>query len=279
VYDPLGYRTGRPSGGGGGTGAIDKAIDEALSGGKKASPSYPGGYRSDRSLSDPGVASLPKALQDSYLRGTYTPPGSASGHGVPGAAGTATTGVGGAGTGAAGAGTAKPPSLDFEAELDPYIQRQIQRYEQRFDVDNTKRAIDRSNLGIADAAALSAADAKANMASRGILGTGTGAAYLQKRIFEPARQQAAKAAADIAFANEQRLDALTLGGTGLMTAPSAIALGQQRLGLDAWSRAQEDARLRAAMEQSTEAARRAEELARLQMILNLADDAGSEYEY
>jgi hypothetical protein len=231
-------------------GSIDKAIDELLNPKKKQAGPPP-----RRGPGAPGVSP-----EDAAQAGSG-----------------ATTAGGGA---AAGGGTAKPPKLDFEAELDPYIQRQIERYEQRFDVDNTQRAIDRANLGIADAAALSAADARAaNLSRRGILGSATGDVYLQKRIFEPARRQAAEAAADIAFANEQRLDQLVLGGTGLMTAPSAIALQQQRLGLDAWSRAQEDARLRAAMEQSAEAARRAEELARLQMILNLADDYGSEGYY
>jgi hypothetical protein len=134
--------------------------------------------------------------------------------------------------------------------VSPYIKEQIDRYRSRFDKDTTARAIDRSNLGIADSAALMASDAKANMARRGVLGSGTGAAFLNKNVFAPAQRQAAGAAADISLGRERDLDALTLGGTGLMTAPSSIALADRDLALRQWMAQNEDERARAALAQA-----------------------------
>jgi len=116
-------------------------------------------------------------------------------------------------------------------QISPYLLSQIGRYEDRLSNDTTQRAIDRSNLGVADAAALMGADARANLAARGILNSGAGAAYVNRRITQPALRQAAQQAANISLGRERDLDALVLGGTGLMTAPDAVALENQRLAL------------------------------------------------
>lgn len=156
--------------------------------------------------------------------GGYVPPG-----------GFAAGGAGArAGAGAARGGVAAAPGAtgtSNTAQISPYLLSQIGRYEDRLSADTTKRAIDNSNLGIADSAALMAADAKGRMAGRGILNSGAGDAFVNKRITQPAQRQAAGAAADIALGRERDLDNLVLGGTGLMTAPDAIALDSQRLAL------------------------------------------------
>ena len=117
------------------------------------------------------------------------------------------------------------------AETDPYLKELVDKYRSRFGVDNTERAINRSTTGIMDAAALGAADLKGNLSSRGLVGSEGGNAFLAKRVFGPAQRQAAGAAADIALGNEQRLDALTLGGLGIMNAPGQASRADRGLAL------------------------------------------------
>ena len=136
----------------------------------------------------------------------------------------------GGGTGLGGGGGAGG-QLTNVAATSPNIQTQIDRYAQRLSADPTQRAIDRSNRSIADSAALMASDAKANMARRGVMGTGTGDAFLQKRVFQPAQRQAAEASTQIALGRERDLDALVLGGVPLMRAPDEIALSRQNMAL------------------------------------------------
>lgn len=152
---------------------------------------------------------------------------SSSGAGTGGAAAPPRTGTGtglGSGGGAGGA-------LTNVAATSPNIQKQIERYAERLSADPTQRAIDRSNRAIADSAALMAADQKANMARRGVMGTGVGDAFLQRRVFDPAQRQAAEAATQIALGRERDLDALVLQGTGLMRTPDELAIQRQNLAL------------------------------------------------
>lgn len=118
-----------------------------------------------------------------------------------------------------------------EGAVPDYLMGAVKRLEGRSDASNTARAIDKSNAGIADSAALLAKDAKANMGSRGVMGTGVGNAYLQKNVFQPAQRMAAKGASDISQGEQTRLDNLALGGTAVLTAPSQIALANQGLNL------------------------------------------------
>jgi hypothetical protein len=113
------------------------------------------------------------------------------------------------------------------AQNDPHLDDLWKKYQDRFSDDNTKRAIDRSNTGIADSAALLGKDARASLADRGALGTGVGAAFINKNITAPAQRQAAGAAADISMDAEKRKDALVLGGVGLAGAHSDLAVRQQ----------------------------------------------------
>lgn len=144
--------------------------------------------------------------------------------------------VGGGPQPATSAAAAPAAISEFSSHVEdnPDLRWLADKFKSRFDTSNTKRAIDASNLGIMDAAALGAADAKGAMASRGVLGTGTGASFLNKRIFAPAQRAAAGAAKDIALDEQHRLDALTLGGLGIMKAPSDLALGQNAQALQQW---------------------------------------------
>jgi hypothetical protein len=115
------------------------------------------------------------------------------------------------------------------AGADPNLGWLIDKYKGRFDSNNTQRAIDKSNLGIADAAALLGKDAQAGLAARGARGSGVAGAFIQKHITDQAQRQAAGAASDIAQGEQSRLDNLTLGGLGIMKSPADIALSQQGL--------------------------------------------------
>jgi hypothetical protein len=158
----------------------------------------------------------------------------------------------------------------ISAEESPYIKEQMDRYRERFNVDNTKRAIDKSNLGIADAAALGAKDLRANTSRRGIHGTDAGSQFLQKNVFDPAQRAAAKAASDIVLQRERDLDALTLGGTGLMMAQDQVNLANRQFGLQARESDRADERFRRQMEEDE--MRRREEAARWAAMTNAIDD-------
>lgn len=150
------------------------------------------------------------------------------------------------------AAPAAPTTWTNEGAVPDYLNRAVERYEGRFDTSNTARAIDRSNAGIADSAALLAKDAKANMGSRGVLGTGAGDAYLQRNVFQPAQRMAAKAATDLSLAEQDRLDRLAVGGTGVLALPSQVALANQRLNLDQMTAMNQDQRARESMDMQRE---------------------------
>lgn len=220
--------------------------------------------RKQRSASDMDWSQFGKQadqMRGAYLAGTYTPLDFDS---VPGV-GDNPQNPGGSGGGST-----------TTAQTSPYLEEQINRYRQRFDVDNTKRAIDKANLGIADAAALSAADAKAGQSRRGVLHTGVSAQQNARNIFEPAQRAAAKAASDITLQRERDLDALVLGGTGLMTAPDQINLANREFGLRQMESDRADQRFRTQLEQ--EERRRREDAARwLAMTDSLGDYGGGSY--
>jgi hypothetical protein len=190
--------------------------------------------------------------------GTTSNPLGGGGTGVPGYAGGGGYG-GGSGDGSGGGTT-------NTSEASPTVQEHIQNYRDRLSADTTKRAIDRSNLGVADSAALLASDAKANMSRRGVLGSGTGDAFLNKRVFEPAQRQAAAQAANISLQRERDLDALVLGGTGIMRLPDEIALANRGLNLEQLRGDREDQRYRGEIER--EERRRREDAARWQAMLS-----------
>lgn len=130
-----------------------------------------------------------------------------------------------------------PSNLNNTAQNDPQLAELYQMWKGRMGADTTKRAQDRSTASIMDAAALGAADLRGgNLARRGLVGSGAGDTFLQKRVFAPAQREAAGKAADIALGRERDLDAMVMGGLGIAGAQGnanradrALAL-QQYLG-------------------------------------------------
>ena len=122
---------------------------------------------------------------------------------------------------------AAPVTSTNTSEISPYLKKALGRLDERFSEDNTKRAIQDSNLGISDAAALSAADQKGGLSRRGLVGSEGGATFLSKNVYQPAQRQAAKAAADITLAQQARKDNLVLGSQGLVQAPDQINLANR----------------------------------------------------
>jgi hypothetical protein len=115
--------------------------------------------------------------------------------------------------------------------------------------DNSKRAIDHAVLGTMDAAALGAKDMGANMARRGISGTGAGATFLNKNVFQPAQRTAAGQATDISLAEQARQDDLAKSLQGPAGNIAGNNLQNRQFGLNTWQAQQNDARERAQMEQ------------------------------
>jgi len=151
--------------------------------------------------------------------------------GAPGAARPGSSAAAAASGGAADPAGAAATGSTTTTQVSPYLTSQIKRYEDRFKSDPTENAIRRSTQGTMDAAALATADAKGSLSSRGVLGTGIGATFNAKHFTQPAIAQASKSAADIALGREGQLDNLVLGGTGLMTAPDTIAMGNRGQGM------------------------------------------------
>jgi hypothetical protein len=168
------------------------------------------------------------------------------GGGLPGAAGAGggAGGAGGAGGGVPGGGGAgsqvqlSPAMQAFQRQQqeqidrlkaagpDPNLQTQVNRLGERLSTDTTGRAIDRATSSIADAAAAQKAGAKTEAARRGTLGTGLGD-QATGGIDEAAKRLKAGAAADISLGREKDLDALVLGGQGIMSAPGQYGMQQQ----------------------------------------------------
>jgi hypothetical protein len=148
---------------------------------------------------------------------------------------------------------------------DPNLQTQVDRLGQRLSSDTTQHAIQRASGAIRDQASGQQAALKTQMARRGISGSGVGD-QLAGNIDARSQRAQAGAASDISLGRERDLDALTLGGQGIMAAPgqysmnrdnqdlSGIAGGvsaanpaaqlqhqQQQLGLQTWQAGQNQA--------------------------------------
>ena len=121
-----------------------------------------------------------------------------------------------------------PSATTNTSAQDPNIAWLIDKYKGRFSADNSQRAMDKSNAGIADATALLGKDARAGLASRGALDSGVAGEFTAKHITDPALRAAAGAASGIALGEQQRQDNLTLGGLGIMKSPAEIAIQQQQ---------------------------------------------------
>jgi hypothetical protein len=144
-----------------------------------------------------------------------------------------------------------------QPNTDPNLQTQVNRLGQRLSTDTTQHAIDRAQGNIRDQAAGQQAALRTRNARSGVEG---GAAMQMGQNIDARSQRAqAGAASDISLGRERDLDALTLGGQGIMSAPgqftqnknntdlgqiaggigaantpAQLQLGQQNLGLQQW---------------------------------------------
>lgn len=112
-----------------------------------------------------------------------------------------------------------------ESTPDQRLNTLYDQYQQRLGADNTKQAIGRASLSIADAASGQKANLAEAAAARGITGTGV-ASDLGGRIDEAARRRQAGAATDITLQRENAKDALVLGGLGIAGAQSNLNLAR-----------------------------------------------------
>lgn len=148
-------------------------------------------------------------------------------------------GAGGAGGAGGGGGTASSSDLTLRAEKSPDLERstnvfedqmkklqdqsqkvdqnlqfQVDQYKSRLGEGPTTRAIERSASAIRDQMAGMQADAEQAGAA-----TGRGKGFQAGAIGEAGQRALAGSSADIALGRERDLDALTLGGQGIMAAP------------------------------------------------------------
>ena len=149
-----------------------------------------------------------------------------------------------------------------QSRTNPNLQTQVDRLGQRLSTDTTQHAIGRATGAIRDQASAQQAALKTQMARRGISGSGVGD-QLAGNIDARSQRAQAGAASDISLGRERDLDALTLGGQGIMSAPgqfsmardaadlgaisggvsaanpaAQLQLGQQNLGLQTWQAGQ-----------------------------------------
>lgn len=170
------------------------------------------------------VNGMPQILGDTPpMPAGWQPGGGVAGGGAGGGAGVrAGALLGGAdGGGNTAVNTAAPV---------PGLQGAIDRFNSRFDADQTKRATDRVFTGAKSAAAGLNNDLDAQMARRGIGGSGLDARG-RSQIAEAAARAAAGGAANIQMAQQDRLDRLATAGPGIEMMPANLALAQQGLGL------------------------------------------------
>lgn len=155
-------------------------------------------------------------------------------------------------------GTGAPTGFNSTAQDDPRMVEAYDIFKGRMSADNSQRAIDKAVGGTMDAAALGAKDLGANMARRGISGTGTGATFLNRNVFAPAQREAANQASNIALGEQDRQDRLAAGLQGPAGNIASMNLQNRRFGLDQWQAQQSEAAQRAEMERRA----RDEELAK-----------------
>lgn len=110
------------------------------------------------------------------------------------------------------------------ATVDPNLQYQIEQYKARLGTDNTQHSIDRAGSAIRDQMAGLGEQADAAGAA-----AGRGPGYQAGAIAESGQRALAGQAADIESNRQAQLDALVLGGQGIMSAPGQQAQGYQAM--------------------------------------------------
>jgi len=181
-----------------------------------------------------GVVSPGPAISAAALQAAAAAAGGAGGAGGGGAGG-----AGGPGGPVAGQFQLSPGVGNFisqqqaqidkmkAAGADPNLQAQIDAYKTRLSADTTGRAIDRAGSAISDAAAGAKSARNVELARRGVAGGGVGDQQLGQ-IDQAAARAKAGSAAGISLGREAQLDALTLAGQGIMSAPGQYGLAQQQ---------------------------------------------------
>ena len=120
------------------------------------------------------------------------------------------------------------------AAPDPLLSSAIKTFQDRAKADNTKRATDKVFSGAKSAAAGLNNDLDAQMARRGIGGSGLDA-RARTQVSEAAARAAAGGAANIQLGQQDRLDRLAQAGAGIAAMPAQLALQQQGLGIQQMS--------------------------------------------
>lgn len=111
----------------------------------------------------------------------------------------------------------RPPTAD------PLLLEQVQNLRNRMSADTTKQAIGKAQGNTADVAAGAAQAARERASAQGTAGNVEG---VQQGIDERSQRIQAGQATDITLDREKQLDALTLGGQGIMSAPGQRELTQ-----------------------------------------------------
>lgn len=175
-------------------------------GGSGSGPQVPGGATQIPVPGGPGAVPVPGGPNPGY--GAYPPPGAPPPN-IPAASSTAApnpvlSDALGRIYGAIGATPGADPLLD----------EQVNNYRDRLSADTTQRSVDKANLTIGDAAAGASQVAKERAAAMGGGEEAAGA-----RIDDAKLRAQAASTSGIQLGREAQLDALVLGGQGLMGAP------------------------------------------------------------
>lgn len=160
---------------------------------------------------------------------------------APAAATAAPRGGGGGGAGyVAGSAQPDPRSIGEHDRMrghidsirrgpDPNLQTQVDRLAGRLSSDTLDRAINRSSDALRDQGEAQKAALAGGMASRGF-GSDSGVGQqANERIDARTQRLQAGTSADLALANEGRLDRLVLGGQGIMRDPGQYGLSRDAM--------------------------------------------------
>lgn len=134
-----------------------------------------------------------------------------------------------------GPAPAPAPNLSNITGRDENLDYLTAEYKKRLGQEPTQRAMDRAASEIRDTASGLQKELGESIARRGFsAGTSGVEDELRTRLAEGAQRAIGKSSADISLGREKDLDALVMGGAGLMRAPSELALARQGLGLRQW---------------------------------------------
>lgn len=164
------------------------------------------------------------------MAGGLTPPPWSGGGSAPGSPGS----MPGTGGGFGAPGSAPGGGMTNNVDPSQSLKWLEDQYKSRLSNDPTQRAMDRSTSQIRDATTGLGKELGGNMSRRGISGSG-----IQKSdnigLAQDAQRQIANASGQIALGRERDLDAMTMGGLGIMGAQDQLGLQKQQQGLNQWT--------------------------------------------